>query len=129
MGIERVYDVEVQTDHCYLVNGIWSHNSNSPNLQNLPSKGTMGKLIKSCVVAPDGFLFAAADFNSLEDRINALLSKDPNKIKVYTDGYDSHALRASAYYKDQMPDIHAALTKAETATKFWIDNKGEYHCE
>ncbi|SVE35883.1 uncharacterized protein METZ01_LOCUS488737, partial [marine metagenome] len=30
--------------------------SNSPNLTNLPAHGSMGKLIKSCIVAPDGWL-------------------------------------------------------------------------
>lgn len=100
--------------------------SNSPNLQNLPSQGKMGKLIKSCVAAPDGYLFAAADFSSLEDRINTLLSKDPNKIKVYTDGYDSHSMRALAYFGDQMPDIELAQDNEKCykanvgGTDFWF---------
>ena len=34
-------------------------------------------------MAPPGWIFAGADFASLEDRINALLTKDPNKLKVY----------------------------------------------
>jgi len=50
-------------------------------------------------------LFCGLDFASLEDRISALTTKDPNKLKVYTDGYDGHSLRAYAYFGDQMPDI------------------------
>ncbi len=50
-------------------------------------------------------LFVGADYASLEDRIDALLTKDTNKIKVYTDGYDGHSLRAFSYFGDQMPDI------------------------
>ena len=79
--------------------------SSDPNLQNLPNNSIYGKAIKSCFIAPKGYLWASADFNSLEDRINAVLTKDPNKIKVYTDGYDGHSLRAYTYFKDQMPDI------------------------
>jgi DNA polymerase-1 len=79
--------------------------SNSPNLTNLPAQGEMGKLIKSCVVAPEGWLFAGADYNALEARINAIVSADPNRIKIYTQGYDSHCLNAYSYYKNQMPDI------------------------
>ena len=79
--------------------------SSDPNLQNLPSNSIYGKAIKSCFRAPKGYLWAGADFSSLEDRVNALLTKDPNKIKVYTDGYDGHSLRAYTYFKDQMPDI------------------------
>lgn len=81
--------------------------SSDPNMQNLPVKGKLGKLLKSCFGCdPNGeWLFVGLDFASLEDRISALTTKDPNKLKVYTDGYDGHCLRAYAYFNDQMPDI------------------------
>ena len=88
--------------------------SSGPNLQNLPSTGKghkiklkYAKLIKSCFQAPPGWLFVGADFPSLEDRISALTTKDPNKLKVYTDGYDGHSLRAYAYFGNQMEGIDA----------------------
>lgn len=85
--------------------------SNNPNLQNIPSsaggplKSRLAKLIKECFEAPPGWLFVGLDFDSLEDRISALQTKDPEKLKVYTDGYDGHSLRAYGYFGDQMPDI------------------------
>lgn len=104
--------------------------SSNPNLQNLPAnvvmaissmlkemfgsqldpfldkgKLVLGKLIKWCFMAPPGWFFCGIDFASLEDRISALTTKDPNKLKVYTDGYDGHSLRAFSYFGDQMPDI------------------------
>lgn len=79
--------------------------SSDPNLQNLPAGSAYGQLIKEMVMAPLGWLFCGADFNSLEDYISALTTRDPNKLKVYIDGYDGHCLRAYAYFKDQMPDI------------------------
>lgn len=104
--------------------------SSDPNLQNLPANVTtqasaglvqrfkdailayidkgrllLGKLIKSCFAAPPGWVFVGLDFASLEDRISALTTKDPNKLKVYIDGFDGHALRAVAYWGDDMPDI------------------------
>lgn len=82
--------------------------SSDPNLQNLPANSFFAKLIKSCFQAAKGWLMVGADFASLEDRINALLTKDPNKLKVYTDGYDGHSLRAYAYFKEQMQDIRQA---------------------
>lgn len=57
--------------------------SSGPNLQNLPASSRYSKLIKSCFQAPPGWLFCGLDFDSLEDRISALTSKDPNKLKVY----------------------------------------------
>lgn len=79
--------------------------SSQPNLQQIPSGSKYGKLIKSCFSAPKGWLFVGADFNALEDRINALLTKDPNKLKVFTDGYDSHCLRAFYFFPDRLPGI------------------------
>lgn len=79
--------------------------SSNPNLQNLPAKGKYAKLIKDCFRAPKGWLMIGLDFASLEDRISALTTKDRNKLKVYTDGYDGHCLRAYAYFKDQMTGI------------------------
>ena len=71
-------------------------------MQNLPAGSEYGKLIKSCFQAPKGWLIVGADFASLEDRINALLTKDVNKLRVYTAGFDGHALRAAAYFKEEL---------------------------
>jgi DNA polymerase-1 len=79
--------------------------SSEPNLQQIPSGSRYAKLIKKCFEAPPGWIFCGLDFASLEDRISALSTKDPNKLKVYTDGYDGHSLRAFAYFGEQMPDI------------------------
>lgn len=37
-----------------------------------------------CFMAADGWIMGGADFSSLEDKISALTTKDPNKLKVYT---------------------------------------------
>jgi DNA polymerase-1 len=80
--------------------------SNEPNLQNIPSTGTKyAKLIKGMFKAPPGWLFIGIDFSSLEDRISALTTQDPNKLKCYTDGFDGHSLRAYSYFQEVMPDI------------------------
>lgn len=86
--------------------------SNGPNLQNLPATGSRyAKMIKKMFKAPPGWLFVGLDFNSLEDRISALTTKDPNKLKVYTDGFDGHALRAVFYWPDQFQHIDSSDPK------------------
>lgn len=88
--------------------------SSDPNLQNIPSTGTQyAELIKQCFQLPgvtvkgstQDWIFVGADYFSLEDRISALLTKDPNKLAVYTDGYDGHCLRAYNYFEEQMKDV------------------------
>jgi DNA polymerase-1 len=79
--------------------------SSKPNLQQIPSGSTYAKLIKKCFRPPKGWLFVGADYNSLEDYVSALTTRDPNKIKVYTDGYDGHCLRAYYYFKEKFPNL------------------------
>lgn len=65
------------------------------------------------------------DFNALEDHISALLTKDKNKLKVYTDGYDGHCLRAYAYLGEHMPDVTEELneiTKEGKVFKVTLDS-------
>lgn len=82
--------------------------SSDPSLQNLPSGSEFGKLVKQCFSAPEGWLMVGADFSSLEDMISALTTKDKNKLKVYTDGYCGHCLRAYSYFKDELPEVRQA---------------------
>ena len=132
MGVRRVYDLEIAEDHCYLANDIYVHNSN-PNLQNLPSNSTYGKLIKSCVQAPSGWLYVGLDFASLEDRISALTTKDKNKLKVYLENYDGHALRAYSYNPEGMPDIiekrKEVLKQGQTYKVVYSDGGVDYFNE
>lgn len=105
--------------------------SSEPNLQNLPAGSDYGKLIKSCFQAPPGWLLCGLDFASLEDRISALTTKDPNKLRVYLDGFDGHSLRAFSYWSDKMPEIKEAFSKKDLPGKFYkVDENGEtnyYH--
>jgi len=106
--------------------------SNSPNMQNIPSSGSteakqrLAKLIKECFEAPPGWVFCGLDFDSLEDKISAVTTKDPQKIKVYTDGYDGHCLRAFAYFGEHMPDIENCPDTAIPYKANLGDNKVVY---
>ena len=105
-----VWDITVAEDHSYWAEGCFNHNSD-PNLQNIPAGSTYGKLIKLCFEAVTGWLFCGADFNSLEDYISALTTKDPAKLDVYLKGFDGHSLRAAYYFREDLlaEGIHIAL--------------------
>jgi DNA polymerase-1 len=91
--------------------------SSKPNLQQIPANSEFGKLIKECFNAPNGWLFCGADFNSLEDYISALTTKDPNKLAVYEKGFDGHCLRAAYYFRDQLPNIDVTDPKSVNSIK------------
>jgi len=109
--------------------------SNSPNLQNIPSAGAnafkkrLAKLIKECFEAPPGWLFVGLDFDSLEDKISAVTTRDPMKIKVYSDGYDGHCLRAHAYFGEHMPDIETCPPNAVAYAAQMGDKTIYFHSE
>ena len=62
--------------------------SSEPNLQNIPSDGTYGKLIRNLFIAPPGHKLVVADYSQIEPRIIASFSKDPEFVKNYLDGGD-----------------------------------------
>ena len=103
--------------------------SANPNLQNIPSAGStkikqrLAKLIKECIEASPGWLFVGLDFDSLEDKISAVTTRDPMKIKVYSDGYDGHCLRAFGYFKDEMPDIVDTVESINSIKKLYPDHR------
>lgn len=80
--------------------------SSDPNLQNLPATGTKyAKIIKSCFQAPDGWIWCGLDFASLEAHIDALVSKDDNKLNIYRYGWDMHSYNALNFAPENTPDI------------------------
>lgn len=93
--------------------------SSKPNLQNIPSGSTYAKLIKRCFEPTPGWLFGGSDFDALEDKTGALLTKDPQRLKIYTDGLCGHNLRTVSYWPDKMPNIVKGLEKAKLPGKFY----------
>lgn len=105
--------------------------SSDPNLQNIPAGSRYGKLIKSCFLGPYGWLFCGADFNSLEDYISALTTKDPNKLDVYIKGFDAHCLRAAYYFQEELIaeglNIDLACAKSVNSLKKMPQYGGDSH--
>ena len=92
---------------------------NTKNLNNIPSGSKFAKIIKECFVSPNGWIFLGSDFDAIEDKTGALLTQDPQRIKIYTDLYDGHNLRTFNYWPDDMPDIKKEMEKAELPGKFY----------
>ena len=73
--------------------------SESPNLQNIPTKSVLGQAIRHAFVADKGFSLLSLDYSQIELRIAAILSKDKNLIDIFKKGIDVHTGVASRVFK------------------------------
>lgn len=98
--------------------------SNNPNLMNIPSGSVFSKLVKKCFKPIDGWLFCGSDFDALEDKTGALLTKDPQRLKIYTEGYCGHCLRTQYYWPEKMPDIDpTSVSSINSIKKLYPDER------
>lgn len=62
--------------------------SSEPNLQNIPSSGEYGKLVRNLFIAPPGHKLIVADYSQIEPRVIASFSEDPILVNNYLTGGD-----------------------------------------
>jgi DNA polymerase I-like protein with 3'-5' exonuclease and polymerase domains len=62
--------------------------SSEPNLQNIPSSGEYGKLVRNLFTAPPGYKLVVADYSQIEPRVIAAFSGDPVLTQNYLTGGD-----------------------------------------
>ena len=62
--------------------------SSEPNLQNIPSSGEYGKLVRDLFTAPPGHKLVVADYSQIEPRVIASFSGDPRLVNNYISGGD-----------------------------------------
>lgn len=72
--------------------------STEPNLQNIPVRMELGRLIRKVFVPRDGFVFLDADYSQIELRVLAHLSGDEMLIKAYREAQDIHRMTASQVF-------------------------------
>lgn len=68
--------------------------SQSPNLQNIPTRTDLGKEIKGMFIAPEGRTLVSADYSQIELRVMAHFSKDRLMLEDFAGGRDFHMATA-----------------------------------
>lgn len=79
--------------------------SSEPNLQNIPIKTDLGRLVRQAFVPQDGYLLLSADYSQIELRILAHLSQDPKLIEAFLMDEDIHTLTACELFKVSFPSM------------------------
>ncbi len=94
--------------------------SAEPNLQNIPIRMEMGRLIRKVFVPDDGFVFLDADYSQIELRILASLSNDEDLIEAYREARDIHTVTASKVFHVAPEDVTPTLRRNAKAVNFGI---------
>ena len=89
--------------------------STEPNLQNIPVRMELGRLIRKVFVPEDGYVFLDADYSQIELRVLAHMSGDEKLIQAYKEAQDIHRHTASEVFHvpfDQVTDLQRRNAKA-----------------
>jgi DNA polymerase-1 len=79
--------------------------SSNPNLQNIPIRTEIGRLVRRAFIAPPGWQLIAADYSQVELRIVAHASRDENLVGAFERGEDVHASTAAAVYGVPLAEV------------------------
>lgn len=89
--------------------------STEPNLQNIPMRIELGRLIRKAFLPKEGFVFVDADYSQIELRVLAHLSGDEKLIEAYKEAQDIHRTTASQVFHipfDEVTDLQRRNAKA-----------------
>ena len=76
-----------------------------PNLNQIPSKGEMGAVIRSCFIPEEGNVIVGGDYSGMELRIIAEFSDDPVWVNAFIDGKDLHSILCTMTFGIDEKDV------------------------
>ncbi len=89
--------------------------STEPNLQNIPIRMELGRLIRKVFLPREGAVFVDADYSQIELRVLAHMSGDEMLIAAYREAQDIHRMTASQVFHvpfDEVTDLQRRNAKA-----------------
>ncbi|MDR0530745.1 MAG: DNA polymerase I [Oscillospiraceae bacterium] len=72
--------------------------SSEPNLQNIPVRTELGRELRLCFVAREGWTLVDADYSQIELRVLAAMAEEETMIKAFREGADIHTITASQVF-------------------------------
>lgn len=92
--IEKTGRIHPSYNQCRTKTGRLS--CSEPNIQQIPSRGEMGQLLRKAFAPQKDWLMVGADYSQIELRMFAHLSQDQELIAIYNEGRDVHEATAEA---------------------------------
>lgn len=94
--------------------------STEPNLQNIPIRMELGRLIRKVFLPKQGCIFLDADYSQIELRVLAHMSADENLIRAYKEAQDIHRMTASQVFHIPFEEVTDLQRRNAKAVNFGI---------
>ena len=94
--------------------------STEPNLQNIPVRMELGRLIRKVFIPEEGYRFVDADYSQIELRVLAHCSGDEHLIQVYKEQSDIHRITASQVFHIPFDEVTPQQRRNAKAVNFGI---------
>lgn len=94
--------------------------STEPNLQNIPMRMELGRLIRRAFIPKEGYLFTDADYSQIELRVLAHMSGDEQLIEAYRMDADIHRITASRVFHTPFEEVTDLQRRNAKAVNFGI---------
>lgn len=94
--------------------------STEPNLQNIPIRMELGKLIRKVFHPKEGYVFVDADYSQIELRVLSHMSGDENLIQAFLQGQDIHRSTASLVFHTPFDEVTELQRRNAKAVNFGI---------
>ena len=94
--------------------------STEPNLQNIPMRMELGRMIRKVFIPKEGFLFTDADYSQIELRVLAHMSEDGQLIEAYKMDEDIHKITASKVFHTPFEEVTDLQRRNAKAVNFGI---------
>jgi DNA polymerase-1 len=94
--------------------------STDPNLQNIPIRIELGKLIRKVFHPKEGSLFVDSDYSQIELRLLAHMSGDEQLIEAFRENQDIHRSTASKVFHTPFDEVTELQRRNAKAVNFGI---------
>ena len=121
-GLEKCIeeDGRIHTTFQQMVTATGRLSSTEPNLQNIPMRLELGKMIRKVFYPKEGFVFVDADYSQIELRVLAHMSGDENLIQAYKENKDIHRATASLVFHTPFEEVTELQRRNAKAVNFGI---------
>ena len=94
--------------------------SMEPNLQNIPVREELGRMIRKAFIASDDSVILSSDYSQIELRVFAHMSQAQNLIDAFKSGIDIHTKTAMDIFHVDEKDVTKTMRRNAKAVNFGI---------